>query len=221
MNYLVTGASRGIGAELVRQLVARGHQVIALVREPERASVPAGVEVLRCALDRVGDLLHLHTQLADRELDVLINNAGVLGKWTSLAEVDLDDARATFDVNVLGALGVTQAALASLRRRATRRIVAISSGMGSIRDNTDGGAYGYRMSKAALNMAVRSMAVDLAAERFTCVTMNPGWVQTQMGGAGAPVPVEVSARNILARIDALTPADNGKFLDHVGGELPW
>jgi NAD(P)-dependent dehydrogenase (short-subunit alcohol dehydrogenase family) len=111
--------------------------------------------------------------------------------------------------------------LPSLRRGKAKKIVAITSGMGSIGDNSSGGAYGYRMSKAALNMAYRSIAVDLQGEGFTAVVVNPGWVQTDMGGRHAPTPVADSASKIVALIDRITPEDSGGFLDYRGHAWPW
>jgi NAD(P)-dependent dehydrogenase (short-subunit alcohol dehydrogenase family) len=226
MRVLVTGANRGIGAELVRRHRARGDAVVALVRDADRVGrAPwAGdphVRVVAQPLDAPDLVPALRAALDGEVLDRVVANAGVLGAWTSLDALDLADVRHTFDVNVLGVLGVVQAALPALRRAPTRQLVAISSGMGSIAGNVEGGAHGYRVSKAALNMLVRTIARDLAPEGFTCVAMNPGWVQTDMGGAGAPVPVEVSVGNMLARLDRLTRADSGAFLDHEGGTLPW
>ena len=103
----------------------------------------------------------------------------------------------------------------------TRRVAHVTSGMGSIGDNGSGGAYGYRMSKAALNMMNKSLSVDYASKGFTCVVLNPGWVQTDMGGKGAPTPVEESVAKMLGRLDGLTPQENGAFLDYKGGTYAW
>jgi NAD(P)-dependent dehydrogenase (short-subunit alcohol dehydrogenase family) len=154
-------------------------------------------------------------------VDVLVNNAGVMGRLTSLEDLDTGDAMRTFDTNALGPLRVTRALLPHLTRGARRCVVHISSGMGSISDNTSGGAYAYRMAKAALNMANKSMSVDLAGRGFVCVVMCPGWVRTDMGGDGAPLSVEGSVRNLVARIDAFGPSDNGTFVSHDGRAFPY
>lgn len=228
MRYLVTGTNRGIGLEFVRQLVARGDHVLATARDLDRApqlralaASHAHLELVACDVAEPATLIAIEQALGSGALDVVINNAAVMGGMTSLEHLDLADARRTFDVNALGPLAVVKAALPALLRGPTRHITAITSGMGSIGDNTSGGAYAYRMSKAALNMAYRSMSIDLADRGFTCVVMNPGWVQTDMGGHAAPTPVALSVEKMLARFDGLTRADNGRFLDYKGGEIEW
>jgi NAD(P)-dependent dehydrogenase (short-subunit alcohol dehydrogenase family) len=231
MRFVVTGANRGIGLELTRQLLARGDAVEAGVREPDRASElsqlgksPRGASQLRVhAVDVARDdsVRAFARAIGDRSVDVLINNAGVLGKMQGLEELDLEDMVHTFRVDALGAIAVTRALLPALRKGDTRKLVHISTGMASIADNTSGGAYGYRMAKAALNIASKSIAVNLRGERFISVVMNPGWVQTEMGGAGAPTPVRDSAAGILATIDKLGLDQSGSFLDYRGGTLAW
>lgn len=225
MRYLVTGTARGIGLELVKQLADRGEHVIATLRDPGRAraieALGAHVRTVICDVAEPAGRSALRSALADATLDVVINNAGVMGGMTSVEDLDLADAARTYEVNALGPLAVVQAALPALLRGTTRHIAAISSGMGSIGDNTSGGAYAYRMSKAALNMGFRSLSIDLAGRGFVCVVLNPGWVQTDMGGGGAPTPVSESVAKMLERLDGLTASDNGRFLDYQGGELAW
>jgi NAD(P)-dependent dehydrogenase (short-subunit alcohol dehydrogenase family) len=228
-SWLVTGANRGIGLEFVRQLAERGDTVDATVRDPGAATELRGlaerhvgkVRVHRCDVRDDASVRAVAEALADRTIDVLINNAGVMGKMLSLEDVDCDDALATFDANALGPLRVTRALLPQLLRAERPRVAHISSGMGSIGDNSSGGAYGYRMSKAALNMANRSMSVDLAARGICCVVVNPGWVQTDMGGRGAPTTVLDSVAAMLGLFDRLTLEDSGEFLDYRGGRFEW
>lgn len=223
MRWIVTGTNRGIGREFVRQLVARGEQVEATVREPAAVADVAALDVdgrLRVHVCDVADdeaVRRLGHTLAEQTIDVLINNAGIMGRMQSLEQLDLDDVRRTFDVDALGPIRVTRALLPMLARSPRPRVVSISSGMGSIGDNTSGGAYGYRMAKAALNMANRSMSVDLRRRGFVCVVINPGWVQTDMGGAGAPTPAAESVTKMLGLIDGLESNDTGRFLDYRGG----
>jgi NAD(P)-dependent dehydrogenase (short-subunit alcohol dehydrogenase family) len=229
MRYVVTGANRGIGLELVRQLAERGETVEAAVRDPARADAlqalagASGGQVRVHACDVASDrsVEALGESVGDVGVDVVINNAGVMGRMTSLEGLDFEDALRTFDINALGPVRVVRAMLPKMMKSDVRRIVHVTSGMGSIEDNKSGGAYAYRMSKAALNMANRSMSVDLRDRRFICVVMNPGWVQTDMGGAGAPTPVAESVAKMLARVDALTPAQTGAFLDYKGGSFPY
>ena len=229
MRWVITGTNRGIGLELVRQLAERGDEVVATARDVARADAlrdlaerHAGrVTVRACDVRDDASVRALAESLEGAPVDVLVNNAGVMGRLTSLEDLDLDDAMQTFDANALGPLRVSRALLPHLGRGARRCIVHISSGMGSISDNTSGGAYAYRMAKAALNMANKSMSVDLAGRGFVCVVMNPGWVRTDMGGEGAPLPVEVSAKNLLARIDGFGPSDNGAFVNHDGRLFPY
>ena len=152
---------------------------------------------------------------------MLVNNAGVLGKMQSLEELDLEDCLATFRVNALGAIAVTRALLPQLRKSKVRKVLHVSTGMASIADNSSGGAYGYRMSKAALNMASKCLAVGLRGDRIVSAVINPGWVQTDMGGSGAPTSVVDSAKGILQQIDALDVEHTGQFLDYKGGTLDW
>jgi len=118
-------------------------------------------------------------------------------------------------------LRVTGALLPQLRQGKGKKVLHVTSGMGSISDNTSGGAYGYRMSKAALNMGSRSMAADLKSDRISVAVINPGWVKTDMGGSGAPIDVTTSAAGILAQLDTLSPENSGEFLDYAGKSWPW
>ena len=229
MRIVITGAGRGIGLELTRQYLARGDAVDAAVRDPARATelqaLRAGsAGVLRVqALDVRSDasVASYAEALPPGPVDLLINNAGVMGELSGLEGLDFDDVRETFEVNAIGPLRLVRALLPRLRDSGVRKIAHITSKMGSIDDNTSGGAYGYRMSKAALNMASRSLSIDLGRDGIMSVVLNPGWVQTDMGGRGAPTPVEASVEGLIAQIDALTPDRSGRFFDFRGAEVPW
>jgi NAD(P)-dependent dehydrogenase (short-subunit alcohol dehydrogenase family) len=226
MHVVVTGANRGIGLELVRQLLARGDRVEAAVRNPDTADelrrLGDGVRIHRVDVTSDAQVAALAAALADAAIDLVINCAGVNGgERQHLADFDFADAMRTYDINALGALRVTRALLPHVRRGAAKKLLHVTSGMGSITDNTSGGYYAYRMSKAALDMMSRSLSVDLRREGIASYVINPGWVKTDMGGAGAPTPVDVSVRGILRELDAATLADSGEFLDYKGGRYPW
>jgi NAD(P)-dependent dehydrogenase (short-subunit alcohol dehydrogenase family) len=121
----------------------------------------------------------------------------------------------------MGPLRVVEAFVDHIARSQRRLIVTLTSGMGSLTDNTSGGSIAYRTSKAAVNMAMRSVAADLAARGITCVVVNPGWVRTDMGGAGAPLRVEDSVAAMRALLERLGPRDSGKFFNHDGREHAW
>ena len=224
MHVVVTGANRGIGLELVRQLLARGDRVEAAVRDPDNATElnQLAARVHRVDVTRDAHVAELAAALGDAAIDMVINCAGVYGgSRQSLGNFDIADAMRTYDVNAFGPLRVTRALLPHVRRGTVKKLVHVTSGMGSIADNKMGGFYGYRMSKAALNMMSRSLAIDLRADGIASYVINPGWVQTDMGGSNAPTPVEVSVRGMLREIDAATLADSGEFLDYKGGRYVW
>ena len=229
MRIAITGANRGIGLEFVRQLLGRGDIVEAGVREPSEANPLQGLareadgrlRIHRLEVQDPASVQSFAVQVGEFPVDVLINNAGVSGKWVGLTELDYEDLSRTLAVNTLGPLRLTAALLPALLKGSTRKAVHVSSVMGSIGKNAEGGAYGYRMSKAALNMGVRSMALDFRGQGLITAALNPGWVQTDMGGANAPLRPEESVRNMLRLIDGLGPEHSGRFFDHDGSELPW
>jgi len=178
MTVLVTGANRGIGLELVRQMRARGHQVIGTARKPEQAMElkETGARVVQLDVTDSNSIRAMAEQLKGQRIDLLINNAGMLGhNAQSFAEADFDQVIATFDVNSLGPMRVTQALLPNILAGSGKTVIQISSTMGSIANNS-GGYYGYRASKAALNMLNSSLALELADNGITSVVMHPGWV---------------------------------------------
>ncbi|NTX01388.1 SDR family oxidoreductase [Myxococcus sp. CA040A] len=228
MNLVITGANRGIGLELTRQYLARGDTVHAGAREPAEArelttlADASGGRLRVYALDVTSDeSVRAFAAALTEPVDLLINNAGRRTRRDDLEDVSLEDALQMLQVNALGALRVTRAVLPRLRGTPGAKIASLSSGLGSITDNTSGGGYGYRMSKAALNMATRSLAADLRGEGLIVVTISPGWVQTDMGGASAPTQVSESAAGLLAVLDRVTTQDSGGFFDFRGARIDW
>jgi NAD(P)-dependent dehydrogenase (short-subunit alcohol dehydrogenase family) len=229
MRIAITGANRGIGLEFVRQLLCRGDTIEAGVREPSEARQLQGLAReadgrLRIHPLEVQDAASVQgfaVRVGEFPVDLLINNAGVSGKWQGLPELDYEDMARTLAINALGPLRLTAALMPALLKGASRKAIHVSSAMGSIGKNSEGGAYGYRMSKAALNMGVRSMANDFRTQGLITVALNPGWVQTDMGGANAPLRPDESVSNMLRVIDGLGPEQSGRFFDHDGSELPW
>lgn len=223
-TWIVTGANRGIGLELARQLYRRSVDVIATARNPDAASelkASPGVRVEQLDVADAGSVAAFRERLAGETVDVLINNAGKGGPRPALADLDFDMMLDSFLVNSIGPMRVTRAVLGPLRRGAGKLVVSMSSALGSIGNNDSGGAYGYRASKAALNMLNKSLALELGREGFRCVVMHPGWVQTDMGGPHAPVTVDDSVTRMLCVIDGLTQDDNGAFLSLHGKRIPW
>ena len=218
-TVLVTGANRGIGLELVRALVARGDHVIAACRAPSDAlGAVEGVEHVPLDVTDDQSLCDLAGAMQGRSIDVLINNAGVLSHQT-LDHLDIPAMRHQFEVNALGPLRVTHALLPHLAEGA--KVAIVTSRMGSIADNGSGGAYGYRMSKAAVNAAGRSLALDLKPRGVAVVLLHPGYVQTDMTGGRGHVTPDVSAAGLLDRIDELTLESTGTFRHMSGEALPW
>ena len=219
---LVTGANRGIGLALCDQLAARGDHVIAVCRESSPDLAALNVEVIDGVDVGVPATVRaLPDRLGDRRIDLLINNAGV-GRWRSddlLSEETLEEVLLQFRVNAIGPVMVTQALLPLLSDHA--RVGIVTSRMGSIADNTSGGAYGYRMSKAAVNAAGKSLALDLADRGIAVALLHPGYVQTDMTSGRGDVDAAHAAAGLIARLDALTPANSGSFWHANGDSLPW
>jgi NAD(P)-dependent dehydrogenase (short-subunit alcohol dehydrogenase family) len=216
---LITGAGRGIGLALARQLKARGDEVIALVRKPPAELKALKVEILDgidVAEDGVG--ARIRQALGARKVDLLINNAGVLSV-ESLDKPDLAAMRRQFEVNTLGPLRITTALLPNLAAGA--KVAIIASRMGSIGDNSSGGYYGYRASKAAVNAVGVSLARDLGQRGVIVLLLHPGFVKTDMTGHRGTVEPDVSAAGLIARIDEAGPEASGHFFHFEGGELPW
>jgi NAD(P)-dependent dehydrogenase (short-subunit alcohol dehydrogenase family) len=216
---LVTGANRGIGLELCRQLKTRGDTVIAVCRHSSKELDALGIRV-ETGID-VGDeaaVATLRARLEGSKLDLLVNNAGILEE-TKIDQLDFQSIRRQMEVNAFGPLRVTAAVLPLLGEGS--KIAIITSRMGSIGDNSSGSQYGYRMSKAAVNAAGVSLARDLRSRGVAVAIIHPGMVRTEMTGGQGIEPAE-SVRGILARIDALTLARSGSFWHATTGEvLPW
>ncbi len=222
-TVLITGANRGLGLEFARQYAAASWQVIGTARRPDTASDLNALDARVMQLDVTDQesVDRLARDLDDRPIDLLINNAGIFPMAASLPDIDFNNITRTLAVNTIGPMRVTRALLSNLRRGETKKIVNITSNLGSITDNTTGQFYGYRESKAALNMFTRSLAAELRDEGFICIVMNPGWVQTDMGGAKAPLKAPESIRGMRVVIDRLTTADSGTFWTHEGEQMPW
>jgi len=153
---------------------------------------------------------------------VLINNAGISGAGGQVTgKVDYESWARVLDVNTMGPLRVTEAFIEQLARSDRRLVVTITSGMGSLADNTSGGSIAYRSSKAAVNMVMRSAALDLAPREISCVVVNPGWVKTDMGGPGGRLTAQQSVAALRRLIETFGPAHSGKFYNYDGREYPW
>ena len=232
-TILITGANRGIGLALTKEYLATGDcRVLASCRNPAGAA-----ELNALAESHVGRLPILQLDVNDEasikraidavkaeagSLDLLINNAGISGsdRANDLGQLDSAEVASVITTNAVAPLIVTQACRGLLQKGDNPRVVMISSGMGSLAD-AGGNSYAYRMSKAAMNMAARVLALDPALAGVTTVTMAPGWVRTDMGGPSANLAPEESARAMLAVFSGLRAADSGKFFRYDGSELDW
>ena len=216
---VVTGANRGIGLELARQLKARGASVVAVCRKssPELDAlgvrVEAGIDVTEPTA-----AARLAARFAADDIDLLIQNAGMLAA-DSLEDVDLDRLRAQFELNAVAPLMLTRALAARLHKGS--KVALITSRMGSIADNGSGGYYGYRMSKAALNAAGVSLAHDLKPRGIAVVMLHPGSVRTEMTRGHGMIDADEAVRGLLQRIDELGLQTSGRFLHQNGEALPW
>ena len=222
-TVLITGANRGIGLEYARQFAAKGYQVIGTARDPADAKDLAGVadRVEQLDVTDAASVAALARRLDGVAIDILVNNAGMFDrKDVTIDKVDFAMMEQTLAVNTLGPLRVTQALLPNLRAGKRRTVVSMSSQLGSI-EASNGRWYAYRTSKAALNQVNKILSAELAAEGFIFVVLHPGWVRTDMGGASATYAPEESVSGLVAVIEKLTPADNGRFLDFKGNPLPW
>jgi NAD(P)-dependent dehydrogenase (short-subunit alcohol dehydrogenase family) len=218
---LVTGANRGIGLELCRQLRERGDDVIATCRRTSKELARLGARVEENVdVSDDGSVKAFADRMHNTSIDLLIHNAGIFTHESlDPAGVDIDAIRRQFEVNALGPLRLTAALLPRLTRGA--KVAILTSRMGSMSDNTSGGYYGYRMSKAAVNAAGVSLARDLAPKRIAVAMLHPGYVRTEMTGNQGNVEPADAARDLLARIDALTIETSGTFVHANGEELPW
>ncbi len=225
MNIVITGANRGIGLEFCRQYLARGEQVFAACRSSSSAleelghaagtgmRLVEGVDVT----DETG-IGRLVQAVGSEQIDLLLNNAGKM-QPVSLDGLDIASVRQQFEINALAPLRITHALLGNMPDRA--KLAIVTSRMGSIDDNDSGGSYGYRMSKAAANMAGRSLSVDLAGRGISVALLHPGWVRTDMTGGNGLIEAEEAVRGMIAIIDRLGPDNTGLFW-HTNGEiLPW
>ncbi len=228
-TVLITGTNRGIGLEFVKKFLVQGDRVIASCRDISSSSE------LKALADDSGDLQLVELDVNDSEslqsfpqrlgaeaIDIFINNAGVYGpKTTRFGEVDGKLWAEVFQINSIAPLLLTQLIIENLRAGKDKKLLYVTSKMGSIADNGGGGSYVYRSSKAALNSVVKSLSVDLAGEGFSAAVLHPGWVLTDMGGPNALIDTNTSVSGMMEVIAKLDQSQSGSFFNYDGSLIPW
>ncbi len=228
-SYLVTGANRGIGLEFVRQLLARDESVLATCRDIDKApdlqeleEQNDKLELFELDVAKADSLANFPKRLAGRAVDVFINNAGVYGpRGASFGQVNGEEWMEVLQVNAIAPILLTQLLMDNFRKGRSKKLVYITSKMGSIDDNKGGGQYIYRSSKTALNSVVKSLSVDLADAGFSVAVLHPGWVLTDMGGPNALIDTQTSVNGMLSVIDQLDQSKTGSFFNYDGQTIAW
>lgn len=226
-TVFITGANRGLGLEMARQYVADGWRVLAGCRDPDKAEAlralgNGGVEIHALDVSDHNQVDDLAGRLSGAAIDLLINNAGVLGghDHQDFGDIDYDIWEDVLRVNLLAPVKVAEAFADHVAASERKTMAFLSSQLGSIA-NAGGGYFIYGTSKAALNMAVKSMAVALKPRGIAVVATHPGWVQTDMGGAEADITPQTSVTGLRRVFDSVKPGDSGRFVQYDGVELPW
>jgi NAD(P)-dependent dehydrogenase (short-subunit alcohol dehydrogenase family) len=226
-TVLITGANRGIGLEFARQYAAEGADVIACCRAPDKAEAlnalakTTGLRVMALDVTSPKSVAALKTALAGRPIDIVINNAGVGGpRNEAKGTIDFDAWVETLKTNSVAPMLVSLALHDNLKAGKLKKLITITSMMGSIA-NHGGGAYAYRASKAAVNSVMHGLSKDWAKDGIAVGIYHPGWVKTDMGGASAPVTPEESVKGLRAQIARLSASNSGAYLDYTGKEIAW
>lgn len=229
-TVLVTGANRGLGLEFCRQYAEAGWRVLAACRDPENAKALlglarryTGVEIFSLDVASHASIDNLAAELNSRSIDVLLNNAGIYddNESNDFGDIDYPLWERSFRVNTLAPVKMAEAFFPQVLRSERKLIVAVTSLMGSMADNGSGHSIMYRSSKAALNAAVRSLALDLRPRGVGLLLIHPGWVKTDMGGMQAPLSAEESVRGMRQVVDAFQLNYSGDFVNYLGKGLPW
>lgn len=217
-KVIVTGCNRGIGLQLCAQLHDRGDEVIGVCRSASQEISSLGIRVIEGVdVSDADNVAAMAKELQGESIDILINNAGIL-RSDSLDSIDYDVMLEQFRVNTLGPLRVTQALLPNLHEGS--KVAIVSSRVGSIEDNSSGNNYGYRASKAAVNMVGTNLRHDLEPKGIAVALLHPGYVSTDMTG-GTGIPATRSAKGLIERIDELDLENTGGFWHAEGYRLPW
>jgi NAD(P)-dependent dehydrogenase (short-subunit alcohol dehydrogenase family) len=216
-TILITGANRGIGLEFARQYSADGWDVVAAVRHESEELDRLNVRVEHLDMHDFHEVAHFGEKFDS--LDLMIANAGMYGPKSVISQRDGEVWLETFQVNTIAPFLLAQSVMPAISR-AQGKLIAISSKMGSIDDNTSGGFVAYRSSKSALNSAWKSLAIDNRG-KAVCAVLHPGWVQTKMGGPSAPMTPEESVAGMRKVIEGLGPDQSGGFFNYDGSQIPW
>ena len=225
-SVLITGANRGLGLEFTRQYAADGWRVFAACRDPagarDLAAVEGDVSAETLDVDDGPQVASLANKFSGQPIDVLINNAGIYGPKDVTRDTVVYDAWGqVFRTNAMSPLAVSAAFAANVAQGGQKKIITLSSIMGSIAENDSSGDFIYRSSKAAVNAVMKSLAGDLKSEGITVAVLHPGWVRTDMGGPDAAIEAPESVTGMRAVIAGLKESDSGRFLNYDGTEIPW
>ena len=228
-TILITGANRGIGLELTEQFAADGWTVLACCRSPDDAKAlhalseqHAGIELHTLDVTDYEQMKALSAELRDRPIDILLSNAGIYGpRGSGFGEVDPAQWREVLEVNSIAPLMLVQCFVEQVAASQQKLVAVVSSKMGSIGDNGSGGNYIYRSSKTTVNQVVKCLSFDLAGRGISAITLHPGWVQTDMGGANAEISTDECASGLKAILQSAGPAQSGQFIEFNGDPIPW
>ena len=230
-TVLITGANRGIGLEFARQYAADGWRVVACCRQPPQAKALNQLadqykdrfSIYQLDVRELTEIDQLSHKLQDLTIDILINNAGIYphAQNGEFNHISYDDWMEAFRINTFAPLKMVEALVEQIASSQLKIVATVTSKMGSIADNQRGGSYIYRSSKAAVNMVIKSLAIDLQPRGIITVLLHPGWVQTDMGGRDALISTTQSVSGMKSILNRVTHSDTGKFIAYDGQHIPW
>lgn len=229
MSILITGTNRGIGFEFVKHYLKNNEKVIATYRNKKRSkdllelkNMTSNLSLVELDVSNSSSINEFASKITDIPIDTFINNAGVFGPRNNEFEnFKAKEWLDVFNINTIAPLLITQKILKNLRLGKNKKLIFISSKVGSIEENTGGGMYIYRSSKTALNQVIKSLSIDFKDENFIVAALHPGWVQTDMGGPNALIDTKTSIKGMAEVIDSLILKNSGRFYNYDGASIPW